>query len=139
MDNDQPRADHAPADHASVDAPSVDASFVDDPYADGRNVLWLLDGFDADDEVRYSRELNREEYLRVRPLFEGAPEVRLGDDVWMLAGDYRVPLRLWEPLWEFLGPPAGPAEGLVYLIGARQDFPDGRDDRSGHSTAAAAY
>ncbi|MFJ8628979.1 hypothetical protein ACIRD3_39865 [Kitasatospora sp. NPDC093550] len=114
MDNDQPRADHGPADVAPVG----------DPFADGRNMLWLLDGFDAEDELRYSRELDREEYLRVRPLFEGAPEVRLGEDVWMVAGDYRVPPRLLAPLGELLGPPA-PVDGLDHFIGARQDFPDG--------------
>ncbi|MER7583768.1 hypothetical protein [Kitasatospora sp. NPDC097691] len=117
MDNDQPRADHDCADQAAVE--------LLDLFADGRNVLWLLDGFGPDDHVSYTRELDREEYLRVRPLLALAPEVRLGDDIWMLAGDYRIPPRLREPLAELLGPP-GPPEGLDYYIGARQNLPDER-------------
>ncbi|GAB7183793.1 hypothetical protein ATKI12_3624 [Kitasatospora sp. Ki12] len=123
--------DHPPRiARATAEAVLAEDLLVEDLFADGRNVLWLLDGFDADDGLGYTRELNREEYLRVRPLFERAPEVRLGDDVWMLAGNYRVPPRLLEPLGELLGPP-GPVEGLEYFIGAYQDLPDGFDGSDG--------
>ncbi|MFD8789128.1 hypothetical protein [Kitasatospora sp. NPDC059599] len=121
MDNDHPRADRA-------DRAGADQAAVDHPFADGRNVLWTLDGFGTDDHLYDSRELDREEYLRIRPLLAHDPEVRLGDDIWMLAGDYRVPPRLHTPLWELLGPP-GPVEGLDYFIGARQNLPDGPRDR----------
>ncbi|MBD0689599.1 hypothetical protein [Streptomyces sp. CBMA123] len=94
-----------------------DHAHQDSLFADGRNVLWELEGYGADDRQHSSRLLGREEYLRVRHLFAA----ELGDDDWMMAGSYPVPPQLWGPLQELLGP-LGFEDGQDYFLGARQNL-----------------
>ncbi|MER7674805.1 hypothetical protein ABTY61_40975 [Kitasatospora sp. NPDC096128] len=96
------------------------------PFADGRNVLWELEGYGADDRQHSSRWLGREEYLRIRHLFAA----ELGGDDWMMTGSWPVPPQLWGPLQELLGP-LGLEDGIDYFLGARQNLPDGRIWRPG--------
>ncbi|MCX4744298.1 hypothetical protein OG455_02005 [Kitasatospora sp. NBC_01287] len=106
------------------------------PFADGRNLLWLLSGFGADDRLRASVPLNRQQYLRIRPLLREHCDVR--DDDWLTGGEYQILPALREPLRATLA--AAAADGsaddgsavdvefepdLVYFLGARQDLPDG--------------
>jgi hypothetical protein len=96
------------------------------PFADGRNVLWELEGFGSDDWLHSSRSLDREQYLRVRHLFEAV----LGEDSWMMAGSYPVPPGLRQPLEGLLGPLGFEAD-QDYFLGARQNLPEGRSWRPG--------
>nr|BFD96307.1 hypothetical protein KitaXyl93_76670 [Kitasatospora sp. Xyl93] len=59
----------------------------DYPFEDGRNVSWVLEGFGSDEWLCSSVTVTREQYLQVRALFD------LGDDEWMMAGVYPVPLQ----------------------------------------------
>ncbi|MFD5423711.1 hypothetical protein ACFWJT_37560, partial [Streptomyces sp. NPDC127069] len=93
----------------------------DYPFADGYNLVWDLTGFgDADEEIVESVSLSRDQYLRIRHLFV------LGDDPWMVAGEYRVAPSIWAHVRRavpgvrferdadyFLGAGAGAANGGV--------------------------
>ncbi|MFD8290166.1 hypothetical protein ACFV2B_18395, partial [Streptomyces lavendulae] len=62
----------------------------DYPFADGYNLAWDLTGFGgADEEIVESVSLSRDQFLAIRHLFA------LGDDPWMVAGEYRVAPGIW--------------------------------------------
>ncbi|MFJ9849815.1 hypothetical protein [Streptomyces sp. NPDC101150] len=89
------------------------------PFAGGRHLTWELTGFGADDELVACARLTREQFLRVRHLFD------LGDDVWMMSGEYPVDSGLREAVTEILG--IGRLDdGVDYFLGARQDLPGGQ-------------
>ncbi|MFC8716767.1 hypothetical protein [Kitasatospora sp. NPDC057198] len=89
------------------------------PFEDGRNVAWVLEGFGPDDRLRSSVTLTREQYLRVRALFD------LDDgDEWMMAGAYPVPAEARGPLQAVVGEALFDAD-VDYFLGAHQDLPTG--------------
>ncbi|MFD0379550.1 hypothetical protein, partial [Streptomyces sp. NPDC127112] len=105
----------------------------DYPFADGYNLLWDLTGFgDADEEIVESVSLSRDQYLRIRHLFV------LGDDPWMVAGEYRVAPSIWAHVRRavpgvrferdadyFLGAPQGPPVGRLMGAAPRGGAPRG--------------
>ncbi|MEU1286955.1 hypothetical protein [Kitasatospora sp. NPDC005856] len=91
----------------------------DYPFEDGRNVLWELEGFGPDEWLCSSVTLTREQFLQVRGLFE------LGDDEWMMAGVYPVPVEAQGPLRAVVEA-ALFEEGVDYFLGARQNLPSGK-------------
>ncbi|MFI9045573.1 hypothetical protein [Streptomyces sp. NPDC053427] len=88
------------------------------PFADGRNLVWELTGFDTRDELVDCIQLTREQFLRIRHLFDR------GADVWMMAGVHPVDPGLRRPMEEILGAVRF-REGVDYFLGARQDLPAG--------------
>ncbi|MFE4519871.1 hypothetical protein ACFRMQ_37550, partial [Kitasatospora sp. NPDC056783] len=91
----------------------------DHPFHDGRNMVWELEGFPSGDDWRRSCvTLTREQFLRVRGLFE------LGDDEWMTAGVYPVPVEAQGPLREVVET-AVFEEGVDYFLGACRNLPPG--------------
>ncbi|MGA5134060.1 hypothetical protein ACPCTO_30095 [Streptomyces olivoreticuli] len=91
----------------------------DYPFADGKNLAWDLAGFGTDDWLKVSIPLTREQIIDVRHLFD------LGDDKWMMGGEYPVTPDIWGPMHAVLGS-IDFQEGLEYFLGARQDLPDGQ-------------
>ncbi|MEU9417701.1 hypothetical protein [Streptomyces sp. NPDC051000] len=91
----------------------------DYPFADGHNLVWDLTGFGPDEEMVESCSLSREQFLVVRHLFV------LGDDPWMVAGEYRVVPGIWPHLRRIV-PGLGFQRDADYFLGARQALPDGR-------------
>ncbi|MET9293294.1 hypothetical protein [Streptomyces sp. NPDC003077] len=92
---------------------------VEYPFADGRNMIWDLDGFGADEWIVSTTSLTRDQFLSVRHLFS------LGSDEWMMTGVYPVPRGLWETLRKILGTVEF-HRGVTYFLGGRQDLPDGK-------------
>lgn len=90
----------------------------DYPFADGRNVRWTLEGFGRDESLCSLVTLSREQYLKVRGLFE------LGADEWMMTGSYPVPPEIQGPLRELVAT-AVFEDGVEYFLGACQNLPSG--------------
>ncbi|MFE7531512.1 hypothetical protein ACFU7Y_38270 [Kitasatospora sp. NPDC057542] len=90
----------------------------DYPFEDGRNLAWELEGFGPDEWLCSSVTVTREQFLQVRGLFD------LGDDEWMMAGGYPVPVEAQGPLRAVVET-ALFEEGVDYFLGARQDLPSG--------------
>ncbi|MFF1480689.1 hypothetical protein ACFVYD_24605 [Streptomyces sp. NPDC058301] len=90
----------------------------DYPFEDGRNLSWTLEGFGPDELLCSSVTVTREQFLEVRSLFE------LGDDEWMMGGDYPVPPEVQTPL-KVVIEMALFEEGVDYFLGARQDSSSG--------------
>ncbi|MGW1515111.1 hypothetical protein [Streptomyces sp. NPDC002287] len=102
----------------------------DYPFADGYNLVWELTGFgDADEEIVESVSLSREQFLRIRHLFV------LGDDPWMVAGEYRVAPSIWAHVRSTV-PGVRFQRDAEYFLGARQALPDGRFWRPAPGVAA---
>ncbi|MFD5433703.1 hypothetical protein ACFWJ4_16330 [Kitasatospora sp. NPDC127067] len=90
----------------------------DYPFEGGRNLRWVLEGFGPDEWLCSSVTVTREQFLQVRGLFE------LGDDEWMMAGVYPVPIEAQGPLRAVVET-ALFEEGVDYFLGAHQDLPSG--------------
>ncbi|MFD8145781.1 hypothetical protein, partial [Streptomyces sp. NPDC059708] len=91
----------------------------DYPFADGYNLVWGLTGFgDADEEMVESVSLDRDQFLRIRHLFV------LGDDPWMMAGEYRVAPSIWAHVRRAV-PGVRFQRQAEYFLGARDAPPGG--------------
>ncbi|MCX5376615.1 hypothetical protein [Streptomyces sp. NBC_00091] len=102
----------------------------DYPFADGYNLVWDLTGFgDADEEIVESVSLSRDQYLKIRHLFV------LGDDPWMVSGEYRVAPSIWAHVRSAV-PGVRFQRDADYFLGARQALPDGRFWRPAPGVAA---
>ncbi|MEU9031619.1 hypothetical protein AB0D46_29685 [Streptomyces sp. NPDC048383] len=92
----------------------------DYPFADGYNLAWDLTGFGgADEELVESVCLARGQFLAIRHLFV------LGDDPWMVAGEYRVAPGIWAHVRRVV-PGVRFERDVDYFLGARQALPGGR-------------
>ncbi|GAA4871218.1 hypothetical protein [Kitasatospora terrestris] len=95
---------------------------IDDyPFADGRNVLWELEGRRGE-ELHSESTLDREQVLLVRHLFDRGP------DAWLLAGVYPLSDTVKAAFRQALADGGWEIEfedGIDYLLGGRQDLPDG--------------
>ncbi|MEV6551500.1 hypothetical protein AB0M57_22695 [Streptomyces sp. NPDC051597] len=98
----------------------------DYPFEDGRNLSWTLEGFGPDEWLCSSVTVTREQFLEVRGLFE------LGDNEWMVSGDYPVPPDVQAPLKAVIGM-ALFEEGVDYFLGTREDLSSGTGPPSGRS------
>jgi hypothetical protein len=85
-------------------------------YANGQNIRWDLVAFnDHDDELAGRYPITREQFIRVRELFD------YGDDEWF-ADSYEVRSELWPQVIEILSCPA-PEPGKTYFIeGTATDY-----------------
>ncbi|MFD7596314.1 hypothetical protein ACFV6D_25175 [Kitasatospora sp. NPDC059812] len=90
----------------------------DYPFENGRNLSWALEGFGPAGWPCSSVTLTREQFLKVRGLFE------IGDDEWMTTGDYPVPVEVQGSL-QAVVETALFEEGVDYFLGAYQDLPSG--------------
>ncbi|WP_372407074.1 hypothetical protein [Streptomyces luteireticuli] len=89
---------------------------ADYPFADGRNLVWTLSGYGADDMLCDVVPVPREQVVRVRHLLADG-------DAWLRDGEYPVTGEAREQLARALG--AGLRDGVDYFLGARQDLPGG--------------
>lgn len=90
------------------------------PFADGRTMAWVLEGIGADDRLHDAVQLDREQYLGIRHLFEEM----LGDDAWMAGGVYPVADEIRQPLQSLLGF-LELRPDLDYFLGGVQNLPGG--------------
>ncbi|MER8184939.1 hypothetical protein [Kitasatospora sp. NPDC094015] len=91
------------------------AAGEEDPFADGRNMCWVLEGFGADDRLHSVVELTRDQFLAIRDVFD------LSADEWMIVGDHPLPLAARSRLQQVVASARFEA-GVDYFLGARQDF-----------------
>ncbi|HEU5025927.1 MAG TPA: hypothetical protein VFV01_13495 [Spirillospora sp.] len=85
-------------------------------YADGQNMGWRLSSFnDSDEQLSDTLLVGREQFIRVRDLFD------FGDDEWF-ADSYPVTAERWPKLIEVLGcPPREPGKSY-FLEGYATDL-----------------